>query len=146
MGDRCTVQLTVRPSDLQRIRNFPNLGDVDYEMENLGPSAMLEEANYGHWEELQELAETGVVFFGSHSAGGDYDGCLFVGIGGDFAWLGCNLYGDPYVPILPNGSVEPAALQKARRYFAMQNAAQFFIEQESKVVQQIETLEVGHAS
>ena len=42
------------------------------------------EVNYAGWDDLQQLAEAGIIFEGRHGNGGDYRACQFVGWGGKF--------------------------------------------------------------
>jgi hypothetical protein len=75
MGDRVYMRITCRREDAP---HFERLGFVEDDTESeIAISMVDEDANYGHWQPLQDLAKAGVPFFGWHDPGGDYDGCFW---------------------------------------------------------------------
>jgi len=80
MGDRVYMRITCRREDAP---HFEKLGFVEDETESDTAISMVdEEANYGHWQPLQEPAKAGIPFFGWHDPGGEYDRCVGVGRNG----------------------------------------------------------------
>jgi hypothetical protein len=76
------------------------------------------EANYGHWEPLQELAKAGVPFFGWHDAGGEYDGCVLASDGTEYADALCAAHESrPLAPVNADGSIDSDRLNEAKRYY-----------------------------
>lgn len=84
MGDRCYMTMMIHPDDLAKACDRLDelscfeLDRIEYEFD---------EVNYGASEERQRLAESGVRFYGAHSAGGDYPGFDFYSDGSNvFEW------------------------------------------------------------
>lgn len=79
MGDRAYVRITCRRADAEQ---FWELGFVEDDIESDEAVSMFDdEANYAHHVALTALAQAGVVFFGWHEAGCEYDPALFVSDG-----------------------------------------------------------------
>jgi hypothetical protein len=116
MGDRAYVRITCRRVDAPR---FEKLGFVEDETEGEIAISMVDaEANYGHWEPLQELAKAGVPFFGWHDAGGEYDGCLLASDGAEYTdALSTTHEARPVAPVNADGSIDPERLNEAKRYY-----------------------------
>jgi hypothetical protein len=116
MGDRVYMRITCRREDAP---HFENLGFVEDETEGeIAISMVDEEANYGHWEPLQELAKAGVPFFGWHDAGGEYDGCVLASDGTEYADALCTTHEPrPLAPVNANESIDSDRFNEAKRYY-----------------------------
>jgi len=77
MGDKCWIQMIFRKEDQGKFEKI--LGDCwdNTDEENGVMTGNAYEVNYGLYEEREELAETGLTFYGHHGAGGDYNDCVF---------------------------------------------------------------------
>lgn len=79
MGDRAYVRITCRREDAERFRE---LGFVEVDAENkIAVSMVDDEANYAHYGALNALAKAGIVYFGWHEPGCEYDGSMFASDG-----------------------------------------------------------------
>jgi hypothetical protein len=116
MGDRVYMRITCRREDAPY---FEKLGFVEDETEGeIAISIVDAEANYGHWEPLQELAKAGVPFFGWHDAGGEYDGCVLASDGTEYADALCTTHEPrPLAPVNADGSIDSDRLNEAKRYY-----------------------------
>jgi hypothetical protein len=116
MRDRVYMRITCRREDAPR---FEKLGFVEDETEGEVATSMVDaEANYGHWEPLQELAKAGVPFFGWHDAGGEYDGCVLASDGMEYADALCTTHEPrPLAPVNADGSIDSDLLNEAKRYY-----------------------------
>jgi hypothetical protein len=118
MGDRAYVRITCRREDAER---FQQLGFVEDDSESdIAVSMVDDEANYAHYSALTALAKAGIVFFGWHDAGGEYDGSMFASDGtGEYH----DVLSTPNEPLVlarvkPDGSIAEGDLDRARRYYA----------------------------
>lgn len=71
MGDRCSLEMTMRKTD------FDRLGlEAYFETNEVRDDGIVEcyadEANYAYQSEREEWAAKGVLFVGNHGSGGDY--------------------------------------------------------------------------
>jgi hypothetical protein len=74
------------------------------------------QANYGFWDQTQDAAKAGCVFYGSHGAGGEYGCGGFVGVGEKFYGIDQSHYGNPTVCVEDDGTVSETALENVREY------------------------------
>lgn len=118
MGDRAYVRVTCRREDAEC---FQQLGFVEDDSESdIAISMVDDEANYAHYSALTALAKTGIVFFGWHDAGGEYDGSMFASDGaGEYH----EVLSTPNEPLAlarvsPDGTIDEGDLDRARRYYA----------------------------
>ena len=83
MSDTCYFEMTVLKKDVEKINKimFGNCKGCPWGEENEnddGTISLIEyEANYGYYDQLLKLAEEGIVFEGSHGAGGGYGESVF---------------------------------------------------------------------
>jgi len=118
MGDRAYVRITCRREDAKR---FQQLGFVEDDSESDFTVSMVDdEANYAHYSALTELAKAGVVFFGWHEAGCEYDAALFASGGsGDYREvLSTSNESLALVRVKPDGMIAEGDLKKVREYYA----------------------------
>ena len=118
MGDRAYVRITCRREDAER---FQQLGFVEDDSESdIAVSMVDDEANYAHYSALTALAKAGIVFFGWHDAGGEYDGSMFASDGtGEYH----DVLSTPnellvLARVKPDGSIAEGDLDRARKYYA----------------------------
>jgi hypothetical protein len=116
MGDRVYMRITCRREDAP---HFEKLGFVEDDTEGDSAISMVDaEANYGHWEPLQELAKAGVPFFGWHDAGGECDGRLLASDGAEYTdALSTTHEARPVTPVNTDGSIDPERLNEAKHYY-----------------------------
>ena len=109
MGDRVYMRITCRREDAP---HFEKLGFVEDEAESeIAISMFDDEANYGHSQPLRELARGGVPFFGWHDAGCEYDGCVLVSDGAEYADALCTAHeARPLAPVNADGSSSAARI------------------------------------
>lgn len=118
MGDRAYVRITCRREDAER---FEQLGFVEDDSESdIAVSMVDDEANYAHYSALTALAKAGIVFFGWHDAGSEYDGSMFASDGaGEYH----EVLSTPNEPLAlvrakPDGTIADGDLDRARKYYA----------------------------
>lgn len=116
MGDRVYMRIFCRREDAP---HFERLGFVEDAAESaIAVSMVDEEANYGHWEPLQQLAKAGVSFFGWHDPGGEYDGCVLASDGVEYAdALSTKHEARPVAPVNADGTIDFERLSEAKRYY-----------------------------
>ncbi len=118
MGDRAYVRVTCRREDVER---FAALGFVEDDSEGDTAVSMVDdEANYAHYSALTTLAKAGVVFFGWHDPGCEYDGSMFAsdGMGEYHEALSTPNESLALVRVNPDGSVPEGDLDRVREYYA----------------------------
>lgn len=89
MGDRCYVEMTMRPPDLLRFAPFVRTADErwwdDLDEQN-NPDLVtvrVYEANYAWYDERAAAAADGMPFFGTHGEGGEYGAYAFAAADGE---------------------------------------------------------------
>ncbi|MCZ2078673.1 MAG: hypothetical protein LC130_27215 [Bryobacterales bacterium] len=124
MGDRAYVRIICRHEDAERFRE---LGFVEVDAENkIAVSMVDDEANYAHYGALNALAKAGVVYFGRHEPGCEYDGSMFASDGtGEYH----EVLSTPNEPLAlarvkPDGSIADGDLDRVRNYYAALAVAQ----------------------
>ena len=123
MGDRCYISLSCKRSDFAK--HFEPLGFVIDERADGGGSVVEvydEEANYGHYEELNDLENKGVVFFGEHGSGGCYTEQVFACDGTSVNWCP-SVDRDPVARISEEGRPCADSMQRAKDYLKSLKAA-----------------------
>jgi hypothetical protein len=79
-----------------------------------------DEANYAHYAALTALAKAGIVFFGWHEPGGEYDGSMFASDGaGEYREVLSTTH-EPLalVRVKPDGTIAERDLDRVREYYA----------------------------
>ena len=74
------------------------------------------EANYGYWDERQELRKAGMVFEGYHGPGGKYDEHVFACFNGKHVQV-IAVEATPAALVNRGGGVEESSLKAAKEYF-----------------------------
>ena len=118
MGDRVYVHITCRREDGERLAQ---LGFVEDGAEgDIAVSMVDDEANYAHYSALTGLAKAGIVFFGWHDAGCEYDGSMFASDGtGEYREvLSTPNESVALVRVTPDGSIAGGDLDRVRQYYA----------------------------
>lgn len=118
MGDRVYVRITCRRADAEQFRE---LGFVDDAIEGVTTVSMVDdEANYAHHAALIARAQAGVVFFGWHEAGCEYDPALFVSDGaGEYREvLSTPSESLALVRVYPDGTLVKGDLDRVRDYYS----------------------------
>lgn len=89
MGDRCSLQITMRHKDLAAFGKAIGCSD-DYdwwdELDEAQPGIVtvsVREANYGWLSDREKAGEAGFAFFGQHDAGGTYGPSAFAAVNGE---------------------------------------------------------------
>lgn len=115
MGDRCYVSLICREQDVPR---FEALGFERDTWNDCASGVRMEgdEMNGAATDDLEELAQDGIPFTGSHGKGDEYGESVFASANGESIWMteiGCGL---PAVNVNPDGTIDPFELENARTY------------------------------
>ena len=133
MGDRTYYQAKVRKDDLPKftriVFSYEKDAHPDWDHEKwLGlwedvfadTETFVEvadcQANYGYWDQTQDAAMAGCVFYGFHGAGGEYGAGGFVGIGEKVYGVDMSHYGDPMVGVQGDGTISEKELESVREY------------------------------
>lgn len=112
------MRITCRRDDAER---FHQLGFIEDDAESdIAVSMVDEEANYAHYSTLTGLAKAGIVFFGWHDAGCEYDGSMFASDGtGEYREvLSAPNESVALVRVTPDGSIAEGDLDRVRLYYA----------------------------
>jgi hypothetical protein len=118
MGDRTYVRITCRREDAER---FQEIGFVEDDAENeIAVSMVDNEANYANYSALTALAKAGIVFFGWHDAGCEYDASMFAS---DGTCEYREVLSTPneslaLVRVMPDGTIAEGDLDRVREYYA----------------------------
>ena len=118
MGDRAYVRITCRREDAER---FEEIGFVEDDAESDVAVSMVDnEANYANYSALTALAKAGIVFFGWHDAGCEYDGSIFASDGsGEYREvLSTPNESLALVRVKPDGTIAERDLDCVREYYA----------------------------
>jgi len=78
-------------------------------------NAIIYEANYGWYVEIQALAKAGLTFTVSHGAGGTYGPCVYACYKGDLVSCSADWDGNPVAPVGKDG-VDEKALEACMKY------------------------------
>jgi len=120
MGDRCYMNLTLLKTD--RVAFATIFGEVEegwYDQvddEDDRYVAVIEyEANYAWYDELNEAAADGLVFFGHHASGGEYGAGAFIGIDGGCDYVDIDKNGHPTARVSEDGEID------GDQYFGVMN-------------------------
>lgn len=142
MGDRCFIEMTITIEDaytLSEILNSEVFSDPPPEIDTLFNTVIRvrntrainlteDQANYGWYNELGELARRGIPFFGSHSSGGEYSASVFASYNGEIDWIevpstGCR----PVIEVFPGGYISQGELERVLMYLERYESAHQFI-------------------
>ena len=116
MGDRAYVRISCRREDAER---FEEIGFVEDDAESDVAVSMVDnEANYANYSALTALAKAGIVFFGWHDAGCEYDGSMFASNGsGEYREvLSTPNESLSLVRVMPDGTIAERDLDCVREY------------------------------
>lgn len=117
MGDRAYVRITCRREDAER---FQQLGFVEGDFESdIAISMVDDEANYAHYSALTALAKAGIVFFGWHDPGCEYDGWMFASDGAGEYHEVLSAPNEPLalVRAKPDGTIADGDPDRVREYY-----------------------------
>lgn len=119
MGDRTFLEMYFRKCDAALVAE--HMGEDENQFDEAGNPAVyqliIEEINYGGYDERCALANAGVPFHGSHGASvGSYSSCHFVGFEGKLYEQLDNDNGWFMIPIDHNGEISERDIQSARRF------------------------------
>jgi hypothetical protein len=118
MGDRAYVRITCRREDAER---FEEIGFVEDDAESDVAVSMVDnEANYADYSALTALAKAGIVSFGWHDAGCEYDGSMFASDGsGEYREvLSTPNESIALVRVKADGTIAERDLDRVREYYA----------------------------
>lgn len=131
MGDRCFLTMTLRKEDLESLLTFlgtpipeertQNIEHEFNECEDVLPGVVRiteYEANYAWYSELEAFGQAGYVFYGSHTAGGEYEAGLFAAHDGDVVWVDSTDHSSkPVIAVYPYGLVPGATFNSIVNYY-----------------------------
>lgn len=130
-ADTCSSTLTCRASDA------PVFAAIDFEPEwrpadeppvDSTRGLILEHPDCpsAAYDDLHDVAKTGVPFYGYHSAGFEYPEGVFAAADGLIAWIDC-LNGSLAVRVDETGQVNADDLREIQRYLALEKRAKALI-------------------
>lgn len=80
------------------------------------------EAKYGYCDELNRASGAGLTFFGSHTAGGDYEEAVFASFAYEIEWPS-SLFGTPVIPVGPDLKISEDGLEAIGHYYCLYREA-----------------------
>lgn len=129
MGDRCSMDLYMRKSDFEALSDDlkEEIG-IPYSEEDGGTVVQfsIDEVNYGAHTEREGWGEKGLVFYGSHGAGGDYGEYVFAAYDG--MHIDCPASeGSPTVMVQDDGEIRSDEIRHAKQYLETYRKARLHI-------------------
>ncbi len=124
MGDRCSLYITFRKSDEPKFCSAlgENWYDAVEQEEETWIEVSVEEANYAMYEDREELATAGLVFFGFHGSGGNYKEAIFAACNG-VQTEALSYDGRPMIVVDDDGEPDIKMLKEARQYLKAEKEA-----------------------
>ena len=119
MSDTCWLNIEFRKEDLPKfneVLEYENEFWDEAQLDEEEIRATVYEANYGWYNEIQDLAKAGLTFTVSHGAGGEYGPCVYACYKGDLAGCSADWGGTPVVPVAKEG-VDEGYLEECMRYY-----------------------------
>jgi len=117
MGDRCYLGMSLAERDLPILREILHYKaeDIVDKAENGIAEIEEQEADYGWYTELQELAKRGIPFYGNHGPGGEYDAHSFCGLKNHYYEVGVS-DGDIIIKANEDGSPNRESARNVKKY------------------------------
>jgi len=121
MSDTCWFNISFPRADLPKFNKVleDQMWRGQFRDEDNGDdgevNAIIYEANYGWYEEIQRLAKAGLTFTVSHGAGGEYGPCVYACYQGDLVACSADWVGNPIVPVGKDG-VDEKALEACMKF------------------------------
>ena len=125
MSDTCYLHITFPRKDLPKFNEVlkDELYDGVFWDEDIGDEyqvdAIIYEANYGWYDQIQALARAGLTFSAYHAAGSEYGPCVYACYKGELVMCSADWDGNPVVPIPPSGGVPIDDYLHCRRYWEL---------------------------
>ena len=115
MSDTCWLNMTFPRKDLPAFNKvlkdqiWDNGHETAFWDEDNGDDSLVDaiiyEANYGWYDEIQALAKAGLSFLVGHGAGGEYGPCAYACYQGDLAECSTDYDGNPVAVVNSDGTV-----------------------------------------
>jgi len=126
MSDTCWFEIEFRREDLPKFTKVLEKyvwdgcwWDEDQsEPEDKTIVAVVYDANYGWYDELQSLAAEDLSFTVRHDSGGAYGPCVYACYKGDMVECNSDQEGNPCVPVYRDG-IDEVALEQCRKYWEL---------------------------
>lgn len=117
MGDRVTVEFTVRKKDFKRVEDLIGGSGEMGDMGNDKKVAVFfrEDANYGGDSERKALQEAKIPYIASHGTGEGYGPCVYA-YDGEVEESHVQLDGDLMVSVEEDGNIIPESLAYTREF------------------------------
>jgi len=125
MSDTCYLQISFPRKDLPKFNEVlkDELYDGVFWDDDVGNEyqvdAIIYEANYGWYKEIEALAKAGLTFSVSHGAGAEYGPCVYACYKGEMVVCSADWNGHPVVSIPPSGEIPENQYQDCKRYWEL---------------------------
>ena len=122
MGDRCWLNISFARKDLEKFTEVlkNEVYDGAFWDEENGTEeevfAIIYEANYGWYDQLQSLAKERLTFAAEHGAGSDYGPCAYACYLGEMIDVSTDMDSTPTVSVSKNG-INGAELSNVKKYY-----------------------------
>lgn len=122
MSDTCSLTLQFARKNLEKFNEVlkNEIWNDTFWDEDQGDEqevmAIIYEANYGWYDQLQSLAKEGQTFTAEHGSGSEYGPCACACYQGNRVDVSTNEDGTPFVAA-PNGKVSEKDLDNVRKYY-----------------------------
>ena len=126
MSDTCGFEIEFRREDLPKFTKVLDKHVYEgqwWDEDRSEPDdkmivAVVYEANYGWYDELQSLAAENLSFTARHGDGGEYGPCVYACYEGDMVECNSDQEGNPNVPVYKEG-VDEKALEYCMGYWEL---------------------------
>lgn len=138
MSDTCSLVIIFKRDELKKFKEVleDQILEETFWNEDHGDDteiiAVIYEAGYGWYGELNQLTEAGLTFYGDHGEGGDYGCCTFAGHKGKSRTIPSNRDGCPVVALPENLQIYEDELNDAKKYWEIHKKAQEYIERKNE--------------
>ncbi|MBW1930271.1 MAG: hypothetical protein JRJ13_14105 [Deltaproteobacteria bacterium] len=125
MSDTCYLHITFPRKDLPKFNEVlkDELYDGVFWDEEMGDEhqvdAIIYEANYGWYDQVQALARAGLTFSVSHGAGAEYGPCVYACYKGELVMCSADWDGNPVIAIPRSGGVPIDDYLHCKRYWEL---------------------------
>jgi hypothetical protein len=120
MGDRCYLEFWCLERDSQKFAEAlkdPDFGAWFQGTDRGVGQVVIEEANYGWYDELGEMAANDCAFHGWHSSGSDYPPCLFAAFNKHVVQVQADFQGHTVARVGRDGAISQQDLDDVREFY-----------------------------
>ena len=124
MSDTCYLGMSFRKEDLPKFETVLQRRMYDgkfWDEEDSDEKEMnvtIYEANYGWYDEINDMAAEGLTFRAFHESGSAYGPCNYACYKGDLEECNADFDGTPIINVTKEGA-DPVSLAHSKKYFAI---------------------------